>query len=50
MYKVFNILSVFIRQFCLSNPYAMYFESSLYADIFNIIIGVLNPKNWTFFY
>lgn len=39
MYKVFNILSVFIRQFCLSNPYAMYFESSLYADIFNIIIG-----------
>ena len=39
MYKVFNILSIFIRQFCLSNPYAMYFESSVYADIFNIIIG-----------
>ena len=39
MYKVFNILSIFIRQFCLSNPYAMHFESSVYADIFNIIIG-----------
>ena len=39
MYKVFNLLSVFIRQFCLSNPYAMYFETSAYADLFNIIIG-----------
>ena len=39
MYKVFNLLSVFIRQFCLSNPYAMYFETSVHADIFNIIIG-----------
>ncbi len=39
MYKIFNILSVLIRQFCLPNPYIMYFESSVYADIFNIIIG-----------
>ena len=39
MYKLFNVLSAFIRQFCLPNPYVMYFESSAYADIFNIIVG-----------
>ena len=39
MYKIFNILSGFIRQFCLPNPYEMYFHSSVYADVFNIIVG-----------
>lgn len=39
MYKIFNTLSAFIRQFCLPNPYEKYFESSAYADIFNIIVG-----------
>ena len=39
MYKIFNTLSVIIRQFCLSNPYELYFESSAYADVFNIFIG-----------
>ena len=39
MYKTFNILSAFIRQICLPNPYEMYFNSSVYADVFNIIIG-----------
>ena len=39
MYKLFNVLSAFIKQFCLPNPYVIYFESSAYADIFNIIVG-----------
>lgn len=39
MYKIFNTLSAFIRQFCLPNPYEIYFESSAYADVFNIIVG-----------
>jgi len=39
MYKIFNILSTFIRQFCLQNPYEIYFESSVYADVFNIFVG-----------
>lgn len=39
MYKIFNTLSAVIRQFCLQNPYEMYFESSAYADVFNIIVG-----------
>lgn len=39
MYKIFNILSAFIRQFCLQNPYAIYFETTAYADVFNILVG-----------
>lgn len=39
MYKIFNTLSAFIRQFWLPNPYEIYFESSAYADVFNIIVG-----------
>lgn len=39
MYKIFNILSAFIRQFCLPNPYAIYFETTVYADVFNILVG-----------
>ncbi len=39
MYKTVSILSALIRQFCLPNPYEIYFNSSAYADIFNIIIG-----------
>ena len=39
MYKIFNTLSAFIRQFCLSNPYEMYFKLEVYAEIFNIFIG-----------
>ena len=39
MYRIFNTVSVFIRQFWLPNPYAMYFETSAYADVFNILVG-----------
>ena len=39
MYKTVSILSALIRQFYLPNPYEIYFNSSAYADIFNIIIG-----------
>ena len=39
MYKIFNALSAFIRQFCLPNPFAIYFETSAYADVFNILVG-----------
>lgn len=39
MYKSVSILSALIRQFCLPNPYEIYFNSSAYADVFNIIIG-----------
>ncbi len=39
MYKTVNTLSALIRQFYLPNPYEMYFNSNVYADIFNIIIG-----------
>ena len=39
MYKIFNTLSAFIRQFCLPNPFAIYFETSAYADVFNILVG-----------
>lgn len=49
MYKIFNTLSTFIRQFCLPNPYAMYFETSVYADVFNILIGGVILHLFSFF-
>lgn len=39
MYKIFNILSLIVRQYYLPNPYLLYFSNSLYADIFNLFIG-----------
>ncbi len=39
MYKIVSIISYFIRQFYLPNPYANFFEIEVYADIFNIIVG-----------
>lgn len=49
MYKIVNILSAFIRQFYLPNPYEMYFESSAYADVFNIIVGGIILHLFSFF-
>ncbi|MGN1298282.1 MAG: hypothetical protein ACI4VH_07755 [Clostridia bacterium] len=39
MYKIVSIISFFIRQFYLPNPYVKYFDIEAYADIFNIIVG-----------
>ena len=39
MYKFISIISLFIRQFYLPNPYVGYFNIELYADIFNIVVG-----------
>lgn len=39
MYKIISIISFFIRQFYLPNPYANFFEIEVYADIFNIMVG-----------
>lgn len=39
MYKIVSIISYFIRQFYLPNPYLKFFETEVYADIFNIIVG-----------
>ncbi len=49
MYRIFNTLSAFIRQFCLPNPYAMYFETSAYADVFNILVGGVILHVFSFF-
>ena len=40
MYKFINIISALIRQFLLPNPYINLFSQEVYADLFNIIIGV----------
>ena len=39
MYKIVNILSILIRQIYLPNPYQIYFQARIYADIFNTIVG-----------
>ncbi len=39
MYKFVSILSAFIRQFLLLNPYVNIIGNEIYADLFNIIIG-----------
>ena len=39
MYKFISILSAFIRQFLLPNPYVNIIGNEIYADLFNIIIG-----------
>lgn len=39
MYKFISILSTFIRQFLLPNPYVNIIGNEIYADLFNIIIG-----------
>ena len=49
MYEVISLLSIIIRQYYLPNPYIFYFESSLYADIFNIFIGGAILHMFSFF-
>lgn len=39
MYKIVSIISLFVRQIYLPNPYIRYFNIELYADIFNILFG-----------
>ena len=39
MYKIVSIISYFIRQFYLPNPYLNFFETEVCADLFNIIVG-----------
>lgn len=39
MYKIVSIISLFVRQFYLPNPYVGYFDIEVYADIFNILVG-----------
>ena len=41
MYKFVSVISLFIRQFYLPNPYVHYFENETYANLFNLIIGGL---------
>ena len=39
MFKIMHVISAFVRQFLLPNPYAIWFEMEIYADLFNIVIG-----------
>lgn len=39
MFKIMHLISAFVRQFLLPNPYASWFEIEIYADLFNIFIG-----------
>lgn len=39
MFKVVHIMSAWIRQFLLPNPYTNLFKENIYADLFNMIIG-----------
>lgn len=39
MFKIMHVISAFVRQFLLPNPYASWFEMEIYADLFNIVIG-----------
>lgn len=39
MYKLISLISAFIRQFLLPNPYINFFDNEAMADLFNIIIG-----------
>ena len=39
MYKAIQIISILIRQFILPNPYTNLIGDSIYAEIFNIVVG-----------
>ena len=39
MYKIINIISAFLRQFVLPNPYINIIGNEIYAELFNIFIG-----------
>ena len=39
MFKIMHAISALVRQFLLPNPYASWFETEIYADLFNIVIG-----------
>lgn len=39
MYSIISLISAWIRQFYLPNPFATIITNSLYADIFNIFVG-----------
>lgn len=39
MYSIISIISAWIRQFYLPNPFAIIISNSSYADLFNILVG-----------
>lgn len=39
MYKIINIISAFLRQFVLPNPYINIIGNEIYANLFNVFIG-----------
>ena len=39
MYKFIHLISAFIRQFLLPNPYINIIENEAYAELFNIFMG-----------
>lgn len=39
MYKFIHLISAFIRQFLLPNPYINIIENETYAELFNIFVG-----------
>lgn len=39
MYRFIHLISAFVRQFLLPNPYVNIIGNEAYADLFNIIIG-----------
>ena len=39
MYRLIHLISAFVRQFLLPNPYVNIIGNEAYADLFNIIIG-----------
>ena len=39
MYHIIHVISAFIRQFYLPNPFSNLFLNQVYADLFNILIG-----------
>lgn len=49
MYSFINVLSVFIRQFIMPNPYTNIINNQTYADLFNILIGgtILHISSYT---
>ena len=39
MYHIIHVISAFIRQFYLPNPFSNLFSNQVYTDLFNILIG-----------
>lgn len=39
MYRLIHLISAFVRQILLPNPYVNIIGNEAYADLFNIIIG-----------